>query len=415
MRLAIAYSTKDHVELTKQSIEPLLQHDKFDLLWVDGSVTSKGKSYFEDNFSHRIQSYPDIRGGADAAIVFKLDALLRNGFEYTHVGLVENDVLLDADWLEPTLELFERGRSDGLEVGAVSARSYVDRVLIQRNGYAVMHNLGAGMVIFTRQAAELVLDNFRTHWWPHTRSLWMRLSGIDVGRYAAFRGNEQWTTSDWGYDALLASHGFASIALTPAKCIMIGQVPSLAKQGLELTTVHLDTTKCNDVVFDLFVERTRLIREDKFDLNAPVMDIDPRIGGECIIFPHYVPKFGGTYTGNWRLQWCQGFGPFAYRTGEGGASLTVPVYGTCSFMVSGGASGARCAVRDTVSGYSSARELPAEMDGQGFTNMVVPGAVTYRTIEMELGEGGVFYGYSSREDQSFNPDIKFDYSALPPV
>ena len=149
---------------------------------------------------------------------------------------LENDVLLDEDWFTPTMELFEKGKQDGLEVGAVSARSYVDRVLIQRDGYAVMHNLGAGMVIFTREAARAVLHSFRTHWWPANRVLFGQLAGIDLATYAAFKGGEHFVSTDWGFDAQLASRGFASLALTPAKCQMIGQKWPLKDQGLELTT-----------------------------------------------------------------------------------------------------------------------------------------------------------------------------------
>ena len=105
---------------------------------------------------------------------------------------------------------------------------------MQRDGYAVMHNIGAGVVIFTREAAEIVLRTFRTHWWPDNVKLFAQLSGIDLRTYAAFRGNEQWVTTDWGWEAQLARHGLASLALTPAKCSMIGQDPPLHEQGLEL-------------------------------------------------------------------------------------------------------------------------------------------------------------------------------------
>lgn len=409
MKLAIAYSTKDRVELTKQSIEPLFGTGAY-IYWCDGSATPEGVEYFE---RHKgvIKQKTRVTGGADAAIAFGLSALLNAPENYTHIGLVENDVLLDDDWLEPTLDLFHRGERDGLVVGAVSARSYVDRVLIQRDGYAVMHNIGAGAIIFTRQAAEIVLDSIRSHWAPHIRSTWMRLAGIDIGRYWAFRGNDQWLTSDWGYEAVLASHGLASLALTPAKCQMIGQVPPLAEQGLEMVTDHRDETFVNDKAFYIFRHRTRQIRERNLDINSPATDYDPRIGGERIIFAHQAPRFGATFSGNWRLQWSQGFGPFAYRAGEGGASVSVPVYGSCSFLVSGGDTGSRCKVTDATSGYTHAPNL----SGDGVSVVPVPGAVTYREVTLAMDEGGVFYGYNSPEGQPYRPGFKFDYSTLPPV
>ena len=62
-----------------------------------------------------------------------------------------------------------------MEVGAVSARCYEDRILIQRAGYTVCHNLGAGMIMFTRKAAELVLQNYRTVWTTENRLLFSQL------------------------------------------------------------------------------------------------------------------------------------------------------------------------------------------------------------------------------------------------
>src|SRR5258708_3869861 len=182
MKLAIAYSSKDQVELTRQTL-PRLQHRDIKLLWCDGS-TGEGQYLFDmrrnDAF---ISEY--IYGGADAAIAWKLTKLLETDCDY--LGLLENDVLLDQDWLAPTMELFGKGKRDGLHVGAVSARSYVDRGFIQRDGYAVMHNLGAGMAIYTREAAGFILKTFRTHWWPINRILFAQLGGIDLATYAAFR------------------------------------------------------------------------------------------------------------------------------------------------------------------------------------------------------------------------------------
>jgi len=203
---------------------------------------------------------------------------------------------------------------------------------------------------------------------------------------------------------------------------MIGQNPPLAEQGLQLvghaTEGRFDPmlfkTMRNERAFERFVDRTRRIRQGKFDANSAVSDSDPWIDGHRIIFPHHAPWFCATYKGDWRLQWEQGFGPFAYRAGAGGASLIVPCFGSVSFLVSGGASGSRIKVRDAISGYVNERDLPP-VDQSGIVGMVVPGSVTYRELTLEVGEGGVFYGYSSPEEQPYRPDIQFDYSQLPPV
>src|ERR1700722_18182828 len=153
MKLARGYSTKDQVELTKQTL-PRIRDIGADLYWCDGSRTEEGRTFFLDRDDHlEFKRTTRVFGGADAAIAWKLSTMLASNARYTHIGLIENDVLLDDGWLAPTLALFERGEQDGLSVGAVSPRSYVDRALIQRDGYAVMHNIGAGAIIFTRAAA----------------------------------------------------------------------------------------------------------------------------------------------------------------------------------------------------------------------------------------------------------------------
>ena len=184
-RVAIAFSTKDRTELSKRTIEPLLGLDCA-LYWVDGSTTKEGEELpfsYEAPFKFYVRS--NVRGGADAAIVHNLTMLLQTDCAY--VGLVENDCLLtDPKWFEKTMALFEYGEDDGLKVGAVSARCYEDRILFQRPDYAVLHNTGAGMVIYTREAAELILKYFRTGWTNANRLLFSQLSGIDIGAYWAF-------------------------------------------------------------------------------------------------------------------------------------------------------------------------------------------------------------------------------------
>ena len=270
-RVAIAFSTKDRAELSRRTVEPLLQPDKFDTFWMDGSDTEAGKAFTLEE-GHPVKEIShNVRGGADAAIVYSLTALLEQKetyqnwslksrssdpnykgervWKYDYVGLVENDVLLQGDWFERTMELFEQGGADGLKVGAVSARCYEDRILIQRPDYAVMHNIGAGMVIFTREAAELVLKYFRTGWTNVNRLLFSQLSGIDIGGYWAFRGGQHILTADWHFDAILAAHGLASLALTPSPVEMIGQTPSLAEQGLILADKPVDSRAVSDSVF----------------------------------------------------------------------------------------------------------------------------------------------------------------------
>ncbi len=418
MKLAIAYSTKDQVELSEQTF-PILRDSQHALYWCDGSKERHGQLFFDTWKGICTGANGMVRGGADAAIAWKLSTLLASDQEFTHIGLLENDCLLDEDWFEPTMELFEKGKADGLSVGAVSARSYVDRVLIQCEGYAVMHNLGAGMVIFTREAAELVLHSFRTHWWPTNRLLFAQLSGIDLATYACFRGQEQFVTTDWGFDAQLASHGLASLALTPARCRMIGQNPPLEQQSLELTTqsgIGFMLEGSQEKAFETYRKNLYMLRPPAWKIELP--GIIHRDGAGMLFFPHQLGYLAGgvLWQGTLELQWCQGFGPFAYRAGKnldgvGGASLGVRVSGSCSFLVSGGSTGARVAITDTRSGFNFAPELPPETGH--FSSINVPGGPVPRTISCELSEGAVFYGLSTSDPQLLDETFRFDWSQLP--
>ena len=408
MKLAIAYSTKDQAELSKQTF-PVLRDGQHCLFWCDGSKTDEGRAFYFKNSAYTTYPPAHVTGGADAAIAWKLSTMLASPANYTHIGMVENDVLLADDWLAPTLELFEKGKADGLDVGAVSPRSYVDRILIQRDSYACMHNIGAGAIIFTREAAEIVLRTFRTGWWPDNVRLFAMLSGIDLRTYAAFRGNEQWVTTDWGWEAQLASHGLASLALTPAKVQMIGQNPPLEQQGLELTTTD-NRRPQNDFAFETYQANLAFIRQGKLKFESP--GLIQRDGTSMMIFPHQIGALAGAHPwqGNLELCWRQGHGPFAYRAGTGGASLSARISGISAFLVSGGKNGARVTIEDTRSGFRTSPELPA---GDQPIAMQVPGGPIPRTIKLDMAEGAVFYGLQTADPQMIDTTWKFDWPQLP--
>ena len=430
MKTCIAFLTKDRVELTEQSIEPLLGLDA-DIFWCDGSATEKGRDFPYRLMAklppkHRVRVMSNVVGGPDAAVAYALTAMLK-GSDYSHVGLVENDVLLHRDWFGPTMALFERGPGEGLVVGAASARCYEDRVLIQREGFAVCQNLGWGMQILTRDAAKLTLKHFRTSWTTENRRLFAQVSGVDIGRYWAFRGGENMLCADWGNDRMLAAHGLASVALTPSPVEMIGQVPPLAEQGLKLVNEPVELLR-DEAAFGVYRERTRKIRAGEW---RPAHDHFLRDGTGTIIFPHQVREIGGTFTGDWRLKWTMGFGPFAYRAGDGGEfpfyhtpplssvpelqhpQLTVPVAGAVDFLVSGGPDGGLFRVDDDT-GFSASPELPPGDDK--VVSVHVPAGVNYRHVMLTaLNPGVIFYGLRVRDPQPVFPQVVFDHDILPGV
>jgi len=406
VKLAIGYSTKDEIELTKQTLPRVSK--KADIFWADGSMTDEGAA-LPSQLGITAQR---VTGGADAALAWKLSTLLASPNNYTHIALLENDVLLDEDWFEPTFALFEKGKQDGLEVGAVSARSYVDRVLIQRSGYGVMHNLGAGFIVFTREAAEIVLRTFRTNWWPDNVRLFAQLSGIDLRTYAAFRGNEQWVTTDWGWEAQLARHGLAALALTPARCQMIGQKLPLEQQGLALTTEATIGLPHSEATFEFYRDNLAAIRSGAVEITEPSIIV--RQNGAMLFFPHQMRYLAGTtWQGISGLRWAQGFGPFGYRAGAGGVSLSVLVSGICSFLVSGGPDGAKVLIQDTRSGFKTEPDLPTE--DKGIVSVNVPGTPVPRRITVDIEEGAAFYGLHCNDPQLLDTAFNFNWSQLPEV
>lgn len=431
MKLAISLLTCDRPELVEQSAKPLLAGavaGHYHLFVMDGSTKQDnevaiGKIIYPTGYMHA-----NVRGGAGAAIVYALTEMLNHKEGYTHVGLCEADVLLGDGWLA-CLELFDRGKADGLEVGAGSARCFVDRVLFQRDGYAVMHNLGAGFILLTRQAAQIILDNFRTGWSSDNRRIFTQLCGIEIGSYWAFRMNEHFLTADWKWDADLAAHGLASVALTPSPVEMIGQNPPLAEQGLTIATGPVEA-RMDDEAFAYFKVRMNMCRFGTYKIGVDTkFHVDATTGTQTI-FPHQMQMIGGVYSGDWRLKEVRGFGTFGWVAGEGGttnymesgavesfnAQLVVPVFGSCSILVSGGKNGGKVEVVDEGSGFKADPEMPPEGDATQVLQLMVPAGIAYRNIRITaLSPGVCFYGIQTREKQPFLPNVSFDHSMLPPA
>lgn len=427
-KVAIAFSTCDKTEQVKRVVQLLLQPDKFDLFWSDGSKTAAGQDLPRKLANETARLFGNVGGGPDACIAFNLTAMLGNRNNYEFVGLVEDDVLLPPDWFERTMNLFELGRRDGLEVGAVSTRAYEDRILIQRDDYAIMHNLGAGQVIFTRRAAELILEHFRTGWTLTNRRVFNQLSGIDIGAFAFFKGGVHALGSDWHFDTVLAAHGLASLALTPSPIEMLGQDPPLDRQGLEIVRQPIEARRSD--AFERFRINTEEVRGiDKGGRQRrqrrrviPFSRFQTNEDGGQTIFPHQIAQLGGHYEGDWKLHWQQGWGPFVWEAsvyndaiGEYSPYASVPISGACAVFVSGGKTGGRARVEDEASGLDTTMYLPPEEGGR-ILSVSVPASVSYRQVRVTALSPGVrFYGVQTKEPQPWLPDVKFDHSVLPPT
>jgi hypothetical protein len=404
-KIAIAYFTKDRVDLTRRTIEPLLNPSKFDLYWLDGSETREGIALTYE-MSSEFTLHPEVKGGPDAAVAYALTVLL--GMDYDYIGLVENDVLLPDDWFSWTFDLFRRGREEGLQVGAVSTRAYLDRVLAQRDGYALMHNLGWGTQIMTRGAAKLALRNMRTGWTLDNRRIFSVLADDDIGRWWAFRAFEHNIGPDWWNDAMLAAHGYASLALTPSPVEMIGQNPPLAEQGLAIVT-RPDIQPNDKRRFESFKERSALVRSG--ELRMPDCNFWRGPDQSTTIYAHQLGHLGARWEGGWTHRAHVGAGPFARRAASAGSVLKVPVLGPCSVLLTGGDRGAHWKI--SAGAFRSTPSLPPE--GNLMWVDIPDSGASYREVTVEAGTpGGVIYGIRCRDDQPRVP-YTFDWSQLPRI
>ncbi len=400
--IAIAFLTKDKVELSKRTIEPLLKAP-VDVFFIDGSTTDAGKDF--PNRYRTNYRYWNVKGGPDAAVVFALTTMLEHPNDYRYVGLCENDVLLAPDWFDQTFSLFDRPVLGTDAVGSVSARAYVDRVLFQCDGYAVMHNLGWGQQILTRQAATLALHHMRTSYTLENLAKWW-----------AFTNNENWLCADWGNEKILASHGFASLALTPSPVQMIGQDPPLVYQNLQLVETPIEFLR-NDKQFDRFCVYLGMARREELSLNEPMHgEFRDQGNGAWIYFAHQLPSLGCKYAGNWSLRFQQGFGPFAWQSGEPPSSLIIPVIGSCEFLVAGGEKGGEVFVKDLASGYETRTTIAPESKLPTPTPVKMPAHISYRELSLDiLSPGLALYAIRVREPQPWFNGKPFTHATLPPV
>jgi hypothetical protein len=427
MKLALSLLTCDKPELVAQSCKPLIEAataNRLHLFVVDGSTNPNNEKLIWEMTWPAGHMHANIRGGAGAAIVYALTMMLQHEENYSHVALCESDVLLHSGWLD-CLDLFERGRAEGLEVGAVSARCFIDRVLIQKDNFAITHNTGAGMIVLTRAAAKIVLDTFRTPWTSDNRRVFSQLCGIDIAAFWAFRANEHYLTADWHWDAALAAHGLASLARTPSPVEMIGQNPPLAEQGLEIATGPVEERR-DDKAFGWYRGELAKIREGYLQLGVETKFHFDVANATWTHFPHQMAMLGGTYVGDWHLKEVRGFGTFGWVSGqtpdsETGPqhtnempSLVVPIFGSCAVLVSGGKTGGKVEVLDEQSGFKATPDLPPEGEQGQVLQLMVPGNLNARNIRITaLTPGICFYGVQTREKQPFLPAVSFSYQSLP--
>jgi hypothetical protein len=254
-KIGFALSTRDRFVYTMRTIKSLDAEGGFDLIWNDGSERNEVPElsrYFAFRNARLVEANYGVKGGADAAIRSGLRRLLELGYDF--VGLIENDVLLSPGWLGAMRKAFETATEDGVKIGAVSALGYQSRVLEYRKNYSIDWARGAALVLVTREAAQLLLENY-----SRLEMTSQQIRGFYAEHFGVALHVPEWAvggrwmdgpmTLDWGYAPLLYANGYACV----------GTIPSLA----------------SDLEFDVrTVLRTDYVRteQDASGLAHPIID-----------------------------------------------------------------------------------------------------------------------------------------------
>jgi hypothetical protein len=224
-RVGFSFISKDRYLFTLQTVQNLDADGGFDLIWNDGStepgVPALAKNYKFQN-ANLVEVNYGVGGGPDRAVRFGLSRLLELGYDY--VGLIENDILFRPGWFAALMEVFTRSAEDGIVCGSATARSFESHVLEYRAGYGVQCDIGAGMLLFSRPAAEIILDLYSnpsslqmtTHTWI---KFYADLFGLNLQAFSPFWAYPQEKafpcTLDWGYTPSLYLRGHASLSTIP--------------------------------------------------------------------------------------------------------------------------------------------------------------------------------------------------------
>jgi glycosyltransferase involved in cell wall biosynthesis/SAM-dependent methyltransferase/Tfp pilus assembly protein PilF len=216
-RIGFALSTKERTEFTAR-ILPGLDCGGFDLIWCDGSTTPEGRAFASaEHFKKTplIEIHHDVTGGPDAAIQFSLQRLIALSYDY--VGLIENDIALAPGWLDAMLAAWRAAENDGFKVGAATARSMASRVLARTENYVVKWNVGAGMVLFSREAAQAVLDDYSLPSAGEIKNFFHKNSGADLsGVWELFMDKtDRLLGADWRYASSIWKKGLVSVGTVP--------------------------------------------------------------------------------------------------------------------------------------------------------------------------------------------------------
>jgi hypothetical protein len=192
-----------------------------------------------------------------------------------------------------------------------------------------------------------------------------------------------------------------------------GAPEDIAPMGLRYADVSQELLR-DDAAFARFAERTRMIREGRLALRDRDAWFRDLLTGEVTIFAHQMLAMGARFEGRWNLRWSQGFGPFCWRAGEVGATLTFPAFGECHLIISGGQT--HSCLRAEAPGLDWETTIEPERPGRETVRLSLSGDFMRREVRVTaLTVGLCVFGMMTRAPQASDPSWRFDWSCLPPV
>lgn len=389
----VIYSTKDRCELSAQTAPTALSESDCDGFWLDGSNTAEGREFpftIADRLPALREIHRGVDGGPDRAIVYGLSYLLARGYKY--LALVENDVLLSPEWLPAAIGAMQRAAADGLHVGAATVRTYDRRILFVRPGYAVMFNIGAGMLVLTRDAAEALLATYRSTSGREIARVCKKMTDGDIGQICE-RGlrEDYFYSADWFFDCALMQMGFASVGTLPALARNI-DADQAATWGIQPVS---EVQPAAGLAPALFRNYQRNLYCTAQTADSIGYCFDQRLD-RFIVFPHqFAPH---AYSGEWKMNWHQSFGPFELHPGNIGDALRLELMnGICHIILNTTEEGKHCRV---ITG-GSANDFVHPGKGNFTVHVPAPGNRSSLAIEVQPDPGVAIGAFLFTEPQAW--------------
>jgi hypothetical protein len=221
-KVGFVFSTKDRPEFSQRSIRSV-DDAEFDLFWFDGSDSPEGRALpSQTKFTkcNLVEVRLDVKGTrvgkpagwhpADDVITLGLRHLLVSGYDYC--GLIENDIELEPGWFNKLMDTIDMATDDGFKVGAASVRTFSGRVLEYQPNYALLWNMGAGMVLFSKLGALATLMDYGPTPAIEYHDYYKEL--IDASVISPYSYNHV-LGCDWKYAMSMYKAGLVSVSTIP--------------------------------------------------------------------------------------------------------------------------------------------------------------------------------------------------------